>query len=147
MRVVFFQYFLFLLQLLLGCTETCLLCLLMKGIVICLGMIILLFIEMENLFIYLQMKEQVCVSSSYSFFFPVFVYLIFVPVRVSEYDFYCVYTGSGFVSHDLYLHGFFSASIKLPADYTAGVVVAFYVSHLSNSYFFPEKKGFFFPSL
>lgn len=33
--------------------------------------------------------------------------------------------GSGFVSQDLYLHGFFSVSIKLPADYTAGVVVAF----------------------
>lgn len=38
------------------------------------------------------------------------------------------FAGSGFVSHDLYKHGFFSASIKLPADYTAGVVVAFYVS-------------------
>ncbi|KAL7000773.1 putative xyloglucan endotransglucosylase/hydrolase protein 27, partial [Sarracenia purpurea var. burkii] len=36
---------------------------------------------------------------------------------------------SGFVSQDLYLHGFFSASIKLPADYTAGVVVAFYMSN------------------
>ena len=40
------------------------------------------------------------------------------------------HTGSGFISQDLYLHGFFSASIKLPADYTAGVVVAFYVSNL-----------------
>ncbi|KAL9324863.1 hypothetical protein ACSQ67_005508 [Phaseolus vulgaris] len=38
-------------------------------------------------------------------------------------------TGSGFVSHDLYLHGYFSASIKLPSDYTAGVVVAFYLSN------------------
>ncbi|KAG2707610.1 hypothetical protein I3843_05G142700 [Carya illinoinensis] len=38
-------------------------------------------------------------------------------------------TGSGFVSQDLYLHGFFSVSIKLPADYTAGVVVAFYMSN------------------
>ncbi|KAK4750315.1 hypothetical protein SAY87_027764 [Trapa incisa] len=38
-------------------------------------------------------------------------------------------TGSGFVSQDIYLHGFFSASIKLPADYTAGVVVAFYMSN------------------
>ncbi|KAI3991905.1 hypothetical protein MKX01_012850 [Papaver californicum] len=38
-------------------------------------------------------------------------------------------TGSGFVSQELYLHGFFSASIKLPADYTAGVVVAFYMSN------------------
>ncbi|KAI3813868.1 hypothetical protein L1987_18603 [Smallanthus sonchifolius] len=37
-------------------------------------------------------------------------------------------TGSGFLSHDLYLHGFFSASIKLPAYYTAGVV-AFYMSN------------------
>ncbi|KAI4313656.1 hypothetical protein L6164_026615 [Bauhinia variegata] len=38
-------------------------------------------------------------------------------------------TGSGFVSHDIYLHGYFSASIKLPSDYTAGVVVAFYMSN------------------
>lgn len=38
-------------------------------------------------------------------------------------------TGSGFVSQDLYLHGFFSASIKLPSDYTAGVVIAFYMSN------------------
>ncbi|KAI4369081.1 hypothetical protein MLD38_017570 [Melastoma candidum] len=38
-------------------------------------------------------------------------------------------TGSGFASQDLYLHGFFSASIKLPSDYTAGVVVAFYMSN------------------
>jgi len=28
----------------------------------------------------------------------------------------------------VYLHGLFSARIKLPADHTAGVVVAFYVS-------------------
>ncbi|MED6120892.1 putative xyloglucan endotransglucosylase/hydrolase protein 28 [Stylosanthes scabra] len=38
-------------------------------------------------------------------------------------------TGSGFVSHELYLHGYFSAKIKLPSDYTAGVVVAFYMSN------------------
>ncbi|KAH0453041.1 hypothetical protein IEQ34_017365 [Dendrobium chrysotoxum] len=38
-------------------------------------------------------------------------------------------TGSGFASQDLYLHGFFSASIKLPSDYAAGVVVAFYMSN------------------
>ncbi|KAM7276663.1 hypothetical protein ACFE04_018529 [Oxalis oulophora] len=38
-------------------------------------------------------------------------------------------TCSGFVSQDLYFHGFFSASIKLPADYTAGVGVAFYMSN------------------
>lgn len=40
----------------------------------------------------------------------------------------CLIAGSGFVSQDLYIHGFFSASVKLPTDYTAGVVVAFYVS-------------------
>uniref|UniRef100_A0ACD6A8V8 Uncharacterized protein n=1 Tax=Avena sativa TaxID=4498 RepID=A0ACD6A8V8_AVESA len=39
-------------------------------------------------------------------------------------------TGSGFASQRAYLHGLFSASIKLPsADYTAGVVVAFYMSN------------------
>lgn len=38
-------------------------------------------------------------------------------------------TGAGFASQDLYLHGFFSATIKLPSDYAAGVVVAFYMSN------------------
>ncbi|KAE8773000.1 putative xyloglucan endotransglucosylase/hydrolase protein 30 [Hordeum vulgare] len=38
-------------------------------------------------------------------------------------------TGSGFISSAMYEHGFFSASIKLPSDYTAGVVVAFYTSN------------------
>jgi len=50
------------------------------------------------------------------------------------FHFWGVFAGSGFVSHDLYLHGYFSASIKLPADYTAGVVVAFYVSILPQFY-------------
>ncbi|XP_062204959.1 probable xyloglucan endotransglucosylase/hydrolase protein 27 [Phragmites australis] len=45
-------------------------------------------------------------------------------------------TGSGFVSKSAYHHGFFSASIKLPDDYTAGVVVAFY---LSNGDVFPRN--------
>lgn len=36
--------------------------------------------------------------------------------------------GSGFISSKMYNHGFFSARIKLPSDYTAGIVVAFYVS-------------------
>ncbi|KAF3335968.1 putative xyloglucan endotransglucosylase/hydrolase protein 30 [Carex littledalei] len=39
------------------------------------------------------------------------------------------YSGSGFISTDSYQHGFFSASIKLPRGYTAGVVVAFYLSN------------------
>ncbi|XP_058085698.1 probable xyloglucan endotransglucosylase/hydrolase protein 30 [Magnolia sinica] len=39
------------------------------------------------------------------------------------------YTGSGFISSDPYQHGLFSASIKLPSEYTAGVVVAFYTSN------------------
>ncbi|KAJ6816587.1 putative xyloglucan endotransglucosylase/hydrolase protein 28 [Iris pallida] len=38
-------------------------------------------------------------------------------------------SGAGFASQDLYMHGFFSASIKLPSDYAAGVVVAFYMSN------------------
>jgi xyloglucan:xyloglucosyl transferase len=43
-------------------------------------------------------------------------------------DCLCYVSGSGFASRGAHLHGFFSASIKLPADHTAGVVVAFYVS-------------------
>ncbi|KAG6466472.1 hypothetical protein ZIOFF_075723 [Zingiber officinale] len=41
--------------------------------------------------------------------------------------------GAAFASQDLYIHGFFSASIKLPSDYVAGVVVAFYVALLISS--------------
>ncbi|KAF9625200.1 hypothetical protein IFM89_020120 [Coptis chinensis] len=48
-------------------------------------------------------------------------FLISVVHRVAE--------GSGFISSDLYQYGFFSAKIKLPSDYTAGVVVAFYMSN------------------
>lgn len=51
-----------------------------------------------------------------------------------------LFAGSGFVSQDLYLHGFFSASIKLPADYTAGVVVAFYVSFYLLSFLCSSSK-------
>jgi xyloglucan:xyloglucosyl transferase len=43
-------------------------------------------------------------------------------------DCLCSAAGSGFASRAAHLHGLFSASIKLPADHTAGVVVAFYVS-------------------
>ncbi|KAE8055676.1 hypothetical protein FH972_012502 [Carpinus fangiana] len=39
------------------------------------------------------------------------------------------FTGSGFISSNLYKHGFFSANIKLPSDYTAGICVAFYTSN------------------
>ncbi|KAG8362919.1 hypothetical protein BUALT_BualtUnG0023900 [Buddleja alternifolia] len=36
---------------------------------------------------------------------------------------------TGFKSSDLYNHGFFSAKMKLPSDYTAGIVVAFYTTN------------------
>ncbi|OIW10691.1 hypothetical protein TanjilG_16063 [Lupinus angustifolius] len=39
------------------------------------------------------------------------------------------YTGSGFISSNMYRYGFFSANIKLPSNYTAGVCVAFYTSN------------------
>lgn len=38
-------------------------------------------------------------------------------------------TGAGFASQDAYLHGFFSARIKLPAAAYAAGVVAFYMSN------------------
>ncbi|XP_076927614.1 putative xyloglucan endotransglucosylase/hydrolase protein 33 [Bidens hawaiensis] len=38
-------------------------------------------------------------------------------------------SGSGLVSKQRYYHGFFSAAIKLPAGFTSGEVLAFYVSH------------------
>lgn len=39
------------------------------------------------------------------------------------------FTGSGFISSSMYQYGLFSANIKLPSDYTAGVCVAFYTSN------------------
>ncbi|KDP30712.1 hypothetical protein JCGZ_15540 [Jatropha curcas] len=39
------------------------------------------------------------------------------------------FTGSGFISSKMYKYGFFSANIKLPSDYTAGLCVAFYTSN------------------
>lgn len=39
------------------------------------------------------------------------------------------YAGSGFISSKYYDYGFFSSKIKLPGNYTAGVVVAFYTSN------------------
>ncbi|XP_042382404.1 probable xyloglucan endotransglucosylase/hydrolase protein 33 isoform X2 [Zingiber officinale] len=45
-------------------------------------------------------------------------------------------SGCGFKSKEIYYYGFFSAAIKLPSDYSAGVVVAFYVS---NSQVYPHN--------
>ncbi|KAM7491002.1 hypothetical protein LguiA_033923 [Lonicera macranthoides] len=42
------------------------------------------------------------------------------------------HSGSGFISSDYYNYGFFSANIKLPSDYTAGIVVAFYTSNVDT---------------
>ncbi|KAL8216754.1 hypothetical protein R6Q57_023591 [Mikania cordata] len=39
-------------------------------------------------------------------------------------------SGSGIISTDYYNYGFFSAKIKLPTEYTAGIVVAFYASNV-----------------
>ncbi|KAG9150465.1 hypothetical protein Leryth_010854 [Lithospermum erythrorhizon] len=41
-------------------------------------------------------------------------------------------SGSGIISTDYYNHGFFSATIKLPSDHTAGIVVAFYTSNVDT---------------
>lgn len=38
-------------------------------------------------------------------------------------------SSSGFHSKQMYMHGHFQSSIKLPANYTAGVVVTFYTSN------------------
>ncbi|XP_074339395.1 putative xyloglucan endotransglucosylase/hydrolase protein 33 [Apium graveolens] len=45
-------------------------------------------------------------------------------------------SGSGLISKNRYYYGFFSAAIKLPASFTSGVVVAFY---LSNSDMYPHN--------
>ncbi|XP_071703602.1 probable xyloglucan endotransglucosylase/hydrolase protein 33 [Rutidosis leptorrhynchoides] len=45
-------------------------------------------------------------------------------------------TGSGLISKNKYYHGFFSAAIKLPAGFTSGVVLAFY---MSNADIYPKN--------
>ncbi|MCO5586468.1 hypothetical protein L7F22_040408 [Adiantum nelumboides] len=42
------------------------------------------------------------------------------------------HSGSGFVSLENYMYAYFSASIKLPSDYTAGIVLAFYTSNTDD---------------
>ncbi|OAY70295.1 putative xyloglucan endotransglucosylase/hydrolase protein 28 [Ananas comosus] len=50
-------------------------------------------------------------------------------------------TGAGFASRGLYLHGFFSAAIKLPSDHAAGVVVAFYTHDELDFEFLGNIRG------
>ncbi|MCE3216399.1 hypothetical protein HAX54_006344 [Datura stramonium] len=45
-------------------------------------------------------------------------------------------SGSGLISRDKYYYGFFNAALKLPANFTSGVIVAFY---LSNQNIFPHN--------
>jgi hypothetical protein len=93
-------------------------------------MIIWPFTEMERQSIYHWMRGQVVILSWFlSWGLELcFFFCFFVLAFIGSFFVVFLYAGSGFVSQDLYLHGYFSASIKLPADYTAGVVVAFYVS-------------------
>lgn len=101
----------------------------------------------EGKFVHISLNERTGLFFFFSdfclwFFFKksfLFHVLIFLGVFFLNFSWRWLSIGSGFVSHDLYLHGFFSASIKLPSDYTAGVVVAFYVSQ--NCLMFPS---FFF---
>ncbi|KAL3835560.1 hypothetical protein ACJIZ3_010296 [Penstemon smallii] len=46
------------------------------------------------------------------------------------------FSGSGLVSKNKYYYGFFNAALKLPAGFTSGVVVAYY---LSNANVFPHN--------
>lgn len=78
----------------------------------------------------LTLNERTGLCSFCHVYFAGFLEVFYCAFDSFLFGWLCVFAfaGSGFVSQDLYLHGFFSASIKLPADYTAGVVVAFYVS-------------------
>lgn len=80
------------------------------------------FFAMARAFIYLSMRKLVTDP-----LMKVFNFFNFYQLLLFSYHF-LKYPGAGFASQDLYLHGFFSASIKLPSYYAAGVVVAFYVS-------------------
>ncbi|KAK4420335.1 putative xyloglucan endotransglucosylase/hydrolase protein 30 [Sesamum alatum] len=42
------------------------------------------------------------------------------------------FSGSGIISSDYYNYGFFSASIKMPSQHAAGIVVAFYTSNVDT---------------
>ncbi|GER43679.1 xyloglucan endotransglucosylase/hydrolase 14 [Striga asiatica] len=42
------------------------------------------------------------------------------------------FSGSGIISSDYYNYGFFSASIKMPSEHTAGICVAFYTSNVDT---------------
>lgn len=136
----------------------------MKATRPCLGTATWSSIGMANRSIFHSMREQVFFFFSFfHFFWPSFVFglTIYVGLFVFQlrwrflwlksspfffpFHFWGVFAGSGFVSHDLYLHGYFSASIKLPSDYTAGVVVAFYVSIFASiRWLYESDTPFFF---
>ncbi|RRT70704.1 hypothetical protein B296_00004335 [Ensete ventricosum] len=78
--------------------------------------------EGRSVHLSLDQRTGACCLPSYSFTVCVLASSFFIP-SIKRW------MGAGFASQDLYLHGFFSASVKLPADYAAGVVVAFYMSN------------------
>ncbi|KAG8363229.1 hypothetical protein BUALT_Bualt19G0000400 [Buddleja alternifolia] len=53
-------------------------------------------------------------------------------------------TSSGFHSKLMYMHGYFEASLKLPENYTAGVVVTFYTSNNQKYPFYHDEIDFEF---
>lgn len=59
-------------------------------------------------------------------------------VHMHVFIFWCLdfivamFVGAGLASDDKFYYGFFSAAMKLPAGYTSGVVVAFYVITFSS---------------
>jgi len=91
-----------------------------------------LAIHRDGKSVHLSLDERTGLFLCFIRFFLTWSLFFFYFCHVFSFSFlffWAVISGSGFVSHDLYLHGYFSASIKLPSDYTAGVVVAFYVSN------------------
>ena len=50
-------------------------------------------------------------------------------------------TGSGLASKNHYNYGFFSAAVKVPAGFSSGVVVAFYVSALTATKLVYQTNG------
>ncbi|KAK4389730.1 putative xyloglucan endotransglucosylase/hydrolase protein 30 [Sesamum angolense] len=51
------------------------------------------------------------------------------------------FSGSGIISSDYYNYGFFSASIKMPSQHAAGIVVAFYNHDELDIEFLGNIKG------
>ncbi|PIN13339.1 Xyloglucan:xyloglucosyl transferase [Handroanthus impetiginosus] len=99
-----------------------------------------------SVFLHVSCAENPSIVSFHQGFDPLYGELNIIPyegnnsVQISMDE----RTSSGFHSKLMYVHGYFETSLKLPGNYTAGVVVAFYTSNEHKYPFYRDEIDFEF---